>query len=117
MALQRTRLTEIVLVSDSIGSVYANPAATKTFIRGFCLINRTTTAKTVVVHLVPDTAGALGTPSDDTMLLPLLTLAGYETLFIDLPYAYVMIDENESVQAIANVVDSINLIVFGDLDS
>ena len=107
----------MVAAPDTIGSVYANPASTTTFVRGLMITNVDGSIRTLRVDWVPDSGGSLGTAADATTIFPELTLAAFETLIIDLPYALVMKDENESIQMVADLADKVNVILFGDIDA
>lgn len=116
MALQNTRLTEIAYVPSSVGSIYSNPNLTKTFVRGIILHNTNTTIETVVLHWVPDSSGSLGTAGSATRFLKIALVAD-ETFIFEVPFSLVLLDHNESIQAVTTTANKVNVIVTGDTDT
>lgn len=113
MALQRAKLADIQYVPAAAGSIYANPASTKTFIRGLLLHNTNTSAENVKVYVVPDSAGALGAAAAGHLILN-LSLPANDTLLVEMPYSLVLTDTNDSVQAITTTASKVTVIVLGD---
>lgn len=116
MALQRAKLADIQYIPATAGSLYANPASTTTFIRGLLLHNTNTTAETVKLYVVPDSAGALGTATSAHLILN-VSLAANDTLLVELPYAVVLTDTNDSIQAITTTASKVTALLFGDKDA
>lgn len=60
MAILRVRLADIQALPATTGVLFANPAATATFVCGIVLHNTNTTDEDVELYLVPDNSGAVG---------------------------------------------------------
>jgi hypothetical protein len=116
MARQFTRLANIQYVASSAGSIYSNPASTKTYIKSFILFNGNTTAETVKLYNVPDSTGSVGTAGAANQFAELVLGAG-ETLMFDLPYPITIIDENDSIQAVTTTASKVTVQILGDIDS
>jgi hypothetical protein len=115
MARQNTRLVDIQYVPSSVGSIYANAAAGKSFIAGFVLFNNHTSSVTVSLHNVPDSGGSLGTAGNGNKFHE-ITLATKETSILEFDYPVVLIDTNDSIQASATVASQVTIQVLGDRD-
>ncbi len=113
MALQHTRLTQVVQLAAAVASIYANPASTKSHVRGFLLHNTNTTAENVSVYWVPDAAGAVGTATIAMRIL-YVAVAVNETLFVESPYGLVLLNTNETIQAFSTTASKVNVCVLGD---
>lgn len=116
MALQRAKLGDIQYVGSSAGSIYANPSSTKTFIKGFTLHNTNTTSETVKLYVVPDSSSSLGTATSAHLILNVALVAN-DTLLVELPYAIVLTDANDSIQAVTTTASKVTVIVHGDKDA
>jgi hypothetical protein len=116
MALQNTRLTQMVVVPTSVGSIYANPASTKTFVRGLLIHNTNTTTETVTIHWVPDSSGSLGTAAAANRIFS-LSIVTLDTVIIEIPFSLVMLTTNESIQAATTTASKVYMAVFGDKDA
>ena len=116
MARQFTRLADIQYVASSAGSIYSNPASTKTYIKSFVLFNGNTTAETVKLYTVPDSAGSVGTAGVSNQFAELV-LGVAETLMFDLPYPITIIDTNDSIQAVTTTASKVTVQILGDIDS
>lgn len=116
MALQRGKLADIQFIGDSASSIYANSASTKTYIRGLVLHNTNTTTETVQIHNVPDSTGSVGAAGNDNRFLKVV-LPPDETLFIDFEYPLVLIDTNDTLQAVTTTANKVTIQVLGDFDA
>jgi len=116
MSLQRAKLADIQYVASSAGSIYANPASTKTFVRGITLHNTNSTAETVKLYNVPDSATALGTAGAGNRFLN-VSLAANDTLLIEMPYPIVLTDQNDSIQAETTTASKVTVQLHGDTDA
>jgi hypothetical protein len=116
MAITRGRLADIQYVASSAGSIYANPASTKTFIAGFTLFNGNTTTETVKLYNVPDSGGSLGTASTANQFLEIV-LAAYETFIFEAPSdGIVLTDTNDSIQAVTTTASKVTVMIHGTKD-
>jgi hypothetical protein len=113
MALQRAKLGDIAFVGSSAGSIYANAAGVKTYVKGLVLHNTNTTAETVQVYDVPDSSGALGTPGVGNRILN-VSLPANDTLIVEFPCAVVLSDTNDSLQAQTTTASKVTVLVLGD---
>lgn len=116
MSLQRTRLADIVQVASSAASVYSNPAATKTFIRGVVLFNSNTTPETVKLYNVPDASGSAGSATAANQFTEIV-LVTKETLIFDFLYPLVLIDEADTLQAETTTASKVTIQILGDVDA
>jgi len=116
MALQRTRLADIQYIAATAGSIYANAAATKTYIRGLVLFNGNTTSETVKIYNVPDAAAALGASGVANQFIEQIILAK-DTVFIELQHPVVLTDTNDSIQAVTTTASKVTVQILGDKDA
>jgi hypothetical protein len=115
MALLRSKLGDIQYIASTAGSIYANPASKKTYIKGFLLHNTNTTAETVKLYVVPDSASALGTATGAHLILN-ISLTANDTLLVEMPYTLTLTDQNDSVQAVTTTASKVTVLVFGDTE-
>ncbi len=115
MTLQHVTLAFPAYIPSTVGSIYANPAATKSYVRGLLIYNSNTTTETVDIHFVPDSAGSLGT-ADVTNRCFRLNIAADETLLIELVFPFVLTDENDAVFAKTTTSSKVNIVPLGDIE-
>lgn len=116
MAITRGRLANIATVANSAGSVYSNPASTKTFISGITLHNSNTTAELVTVHNVPDSTGSLGTAAAGNRILR-VSLDPNQTITYSFPGdGIVLEDTNDSIQAVTTTDSVVTIMIHGTKD-
>lgn len=115
MTLSRIRLTEIATLTTSAVSYYANPASTKTLVKSIILYNFSASSINVTVHLVPDSSGSVGTAANGNQIFSkdLLTKESFE---FAPSYPFMLIDENDTIQASASANTSANILILGDKD-
>lgn len=102
MAIIRGRLANIATLPSTVGSIYSNPASTKTFIKGITLFNSNTIIEVVRLYNVPDNAGAVGTAADTNQFLE-VSLAAKETFIFEFPGdGTVLEDTNDSIQGVTS---------------
>jgi hypothetical protein len=117
MAITRGKLADIQYIASTAGSVYANPAATRTFIKGWTLFNVAGTSQTVKVFNVPDSTGSLGTAGDANQCFE-VALATKETLTFEVPGdGIVLADANDSIQASSTNASSVTITLHGVKDA
>jgi hypothetical protein len=112
--MQYDRLADIQYVPASVGSIYANPASTRTYVKGVTLFNGNTSSETVLLYNVPDASGSLGTAGAGNQFAE-ITLVAKETLFVEFPYPLVLKDTNDSLQADTNTASKVTVQIHGDL--
>ena len=116
MAISRGKLADIQYIASSAGSIYANAAATKTFVSGLTLFNGNTTAETVKLYYVPDSGGSLGTAGVSNQFLE-ISLAALETFVFEAPSdGIVLTDTNDSIQAVTTTASKVTVIIHGTKD-
>lgn len=116
MALTHGKLTDIQYVAATAGSIYANPASSKSYIRSIILHNTNTTPETVELYNVPDSTAALGTAGTANQFFK-KDVSANETLFVDLEYPIVLTDTNDSIQAVTTTASKVTVQVLGDVDA
>lgn len=116
MALQHTKLADIQTLPATAGSIYANPASTKTYIRGLVLHNTNTSTEAVELYNVPDSSSSVGTAAATNRFLK-VNLAADETLFVDLVYPVILTDTNDAVFGKATTVSKVTVQLLGDKDA
>jgi hypothetical protein len=116
MARQNTRLADIQYVPSTVGSVYANPAATKTHLKGFSLFNTGTISEVIDVYLVPDNAGAVRTATN-AHYHGRITLLPKAKFYDESEYVWTMIDTNDTLQMVTTTGSTVTLCLYGDLDA
>lgn len=114
-ALIHGKLADIAYVASSVGSIYANPSSTKTYIRGIVLFNGNTTAETVKLYNVPDATAALGTAGVGNQFAE-YQLLSKETMIIALPMPIVLTDTNDSLQAVTTTASKVTVQLQGSID-
>ncbi len=113
MTLQHIKLADPQQLPSTAGSLLANPASTKTFLRGFILYNSNTTTETVDIHVVPDSGGSLGSAAASNRICR-LTLATNETLIVEFPFPIVLIDTNDAIFGVTTTASKVTFIPLGD---
>lgn len=116
MAITRGRLADIQTIPSTAGSLYSNPASTKTFISGITVHNTNTTAETVQFYCVPDSAGSVGTAALTNRFWRVV-LAADETAVYEAPSdGIVLSDVNDSVQAVTTTASKVTVLLHGVKD-
>lgn len=117
MAIIRGKLADIQSLPATAGSIYSNPASTKTFISGFTLFNSNTTAETVKLYNVPDSSGSVGTAAAANQFAEVV-LAAKEMFIYEAPSdGIVLQDTNDSVQAVSTSASVVTVIIHGVKDA
>lgn len=116
MALSYGKLADIQYVASSAGSIYSNPASTKTYIKSIVLFNGNTTAETVKLYNVPDSTAALGTAGVSNIFFT-KDLAANETFIFDLEFPLVLTDTNDSIQASTTTGSKVTVQLLGNTDA
>lgn len=116
MAITRGKLADIQYIASSAGSVYANGAATKTFIGGIVLHNTNTTNEVVEIYNVPDSGGSLGTATSAHRFIK-VTLTPDQTWVWRAPADGVCLsDTNDSIQADTTTASKVTIQLLGVKD-
>lgn len=124
MALSRGKLTgngkNIQFIpSGTAGTIYVNPAATKTYFKGFVVFNGNTTTETVNLYLAEDNVGALDTIDAATKPQQFIRqeLSSGETFYVELNYPIVLEDENDAIYGLTDTSNKVTIILIGDKES
>jgi hypothetical protein len=116
MAIQHAKLADIAYVASSAGSVYTNPASTKSFLKGLILFNGNTTTETVKIYCVPDSSGSLGTAGVANQVAE-LSVATKETVYLPLNvdgFPLTLTDTNDAIFASTTTASKVTVIPIGD---
>ena len=116
MSLSYPKLADIQFVPSSAGTLYANPAATKTYIRGLILFNGNTSSELVKLYNVPDSAAVAGTAAAGNQFEE-YTMIAKENLIIDFKYPVVLSDENDTLQGSATTASKVTIQILGFKDT
>jgi hypothetical protein len=117
MAIIRGPLANIQTLPSTVGSLYANPASTKTFVKGVTLFNSNTTAELAKLYNVPDSGGSLGTAAVTNQILE-VSLQPLETFVIDFPGdGIAMGDTNDSLQGVTTTASKVTISLHGVQDA
>lgn len=107
------KLADIQTLPSTVGSIYANPASTETFIKGFTLFNGNTTTEVVKLYVVPDSSGSLGTAAITNQILE-ISLAALETfVFEALGDGIVLSDTNDSIHGVTTTASKVTVVIHG----
>jgi hypothetical protein len=126
MALNHLPLTtpQVIPLAAAIAAVYDNAANTKAYIRGWRLFNASTTAReTVTIAIVPAAAGpvvgtAVTTPGVGLNAVFTYVLQPGESLVEDFPPdGFILVNQHDSVQAVATDANTVTLTLFGAYDA
>jgi hypothetical protein len=116
MTITRGRLINPTTLPSTVGSIYANPSATKSFVKGITLFNSNTTAETVKLYNVPDSTGSLGTAALANQFLE-ISLAALETFIFEFPGdGAVLEDTNDSIQGVTTTASKVTVQIHGVKD-
>jgi hypothetical protein len=116
MTLHRERLADITTLGSTAAAICTNASGQKTFVKGYELHNTNTTAETVKLFKVPDSAGTVGTAADGNRFLN-IALAPNETLIYVPPgYGHILSDANDTIQGQSTTASKVTVSLFGDRD-
>ena len=100
-----------LVISSTTETIYANAAATTTFIPSIYLHNTHTVAVTVTLYCVPDNVGSVGTASTANQFFSESLAAGKEYCIND--HLFILGDTNDTIQAVASVDAKVNIFISG----
>lgn len=117
MAIVRGRLADIQTIPSTTGSLYANPASTKTFIKGVTIFNSNTSAETVKLYCVPDSTGSVGTAALANQVME-LSVGALETFVFEFPDdGLVLQDTNDTLQGVTTTASRVTICIHGVKDA
>jgi hypothetical protein len=117
MAIIRSRLANPATLPTTVGSIYSNPASTRTAIKGIELFNSGTGNETVRLYNVPDVSGSLGTAGNTNQILE-ITLAAKEKFIYESPGdGRWLEDTNDSIQGSTTTASTVVYEFFGVKDA
>jgi len=107
MATNKTKLMDVSALTNVPGltvancaSVYANPASTTTFITEIDIHNTTASSVSIILCIVPNASGSLGTPAA-TNQVHRITLNAYDTALIQFASPIALIGTNDAIFGLA----------------
>jgi hypothetical protein len=100
-----------LVISNVAGTIYTNPAATKTFIPNILLHNTHTVAVTVTLYCVPNSAGAVGTAGTGNQFFK-ESIAADESYPIN-DHSFTLDGTNDTLQAVASVDAKVTIFLSG----
>lgn len=117
MALAKTELSTIVsVVGVNTVGLYTNPAATKTYIKGFVIHNAGVSSSFCNLYHVPNVSGTVGTASSNNRFFSQYIDSG-ETTFLEYPYPLTISGTNDSIRFYNPTQGQvINIQILGDRD-
>ncbi|MDY6834971.1 MAG: hypothetical protein SVY53_09265 [Chloroflexota bacterium] len=121
MAFAYDRLTEITTIAATVGAVFTNPASQTTYIRHMIVHNGNTTDEQVLIYVVPDNAGAVGTAGTTNETFKPMSdnntkLATGDTWEWWAPAnspGIILEDENDTIQADAETASKVTIQIYG----
>ena len=113
MAFAYARVLEITTLPAAAASVYANPAATTTYIRGIILHNGNTVTEAVKLYNVPDDAGAVGTAAVTNEMYSESMVAGTTTILEFSAPGIMLTDTNDSIQGVSTNAGKVTIQLLG----
>lgn len=99
-------------LSSSVGSIYTVPASTTAQVKTIIFFNGGVAARTVSVHLVPNSGGSIGTAGATNQVLN-FDLPSGDTFEFSPSYPITYSAQNDSIQASASVGNEVNYYVMG----
>ena len=100
-----------IAAASAASAIYVNPSSTTTYIAEIEMHNTGSLPASVVLYCVPDNSLSLGTPAASSEIVK-YTMAGYDTIWIEPKYPYILSDQNEALFGVATT-SSVNIIVRG----
>ena len=116
MAITRGRLAEIQTIPSTVGSIYSNPASTKTFVSGLTLHNTAATAELVLIYNVPDSSGSVGTAAAGNRILRVNLDSGATVTYPFPGDGIILEDTNDSIQAVTTTASVVTIMLHGTKD-
>ena len=104
-------LNTTLLIPDSATVMYANPAATTTFITSIILHNTHSSALSVTLYRVPDVATAVGTAAAGNQFWT-RSMPAYETYVIN-DCTMILGDTNDTIQAVCGTASKVAMFMDG----
>lgn len=99
------------VAASAASAIYINPSSTTTYIAEIEMHNTGSLSSSVVLYCVPDNSLNIGTPATSSEIIK-YTMAGYDTIWIEPKYPYILGDQNEAIFGVAST-SSVNIIVRG----
>ena len=109
--LNSTALYSTLLIPDTATVMYANPAATTTFVTSILLHNTHSSALTVTLYRVPDVATAVGTAAAGNQFF-VRSMPAYETFVIN-DMTMILGDTNDTIQATCGTASKVTMFIDG----
>lgn len=100
-------------VASSAGAIYTNPASTTTRVKTILFHNTNTTAEDVILYLVNNSGGAVGTASASDIVNRENIPANGSPEFSP-AYPFELTEENDTIQAVTTTGSVVNFAILGD---
>jgi hypothetical protein len=107
------RVADGQFLPSSTGSLYVNPSAQRTFVKGFLLHNISNENRVARIFVVPGNGGSIAVASAVHRILD-VDLAPRETLLFELPYPLTLQDQGDTIQGDCSSTSSITIQLLGD---
>lgn len=113
MPILRGSLGDIQFIPSTVGPLYTNPSATKTFIAGFTLFNTNNVNENIKIYIVPASGGNIGTAGLANQITE-ISLTPLETFIFEFPGDGAALSNfNDTVQGVTTNANKVNLLFHG----
>lgn len=113
MALADKRLKEIAFLPAAAAAQVTNASGVKTRVQLIVLHNTDSSARVVTVYNVPDSGGSVGTAAAANQMIYVSINPGETVIFDFGKPGLVLIDQNDTIQALADVANKVTIQVYG----
>jgi hypothetical protein len=116
MALQKVGLGTVTRVALGTTATVLTVGSAKTcYIRSVIVHNiDTINSSTVKIHIVPNSAGSVGTASSNNQLAQ-LSIQPTDTYFFELAYPITLASNNDTIKVYnSSTTDAVNVLILGD---
>ena len=114
--LAHVKLANPTQLPSSIGAVFDNPAATKSYIRGIVLHNTNSTTEDVELQFVGNSGGSLGTPGASNRFLK-ISIATDETVMVEFASPLILDTHHDAIFGTTTTASKVNFIPLGDQET
>lgn len=119
MALSKVGLGSVTRIAlGTTSTVYTVGSAQTTYIRSVIVHNiDSINSSTVSIHIVPNSAGSVGTASSVNRLAQ-LSIQPADTYFFELAYPITLASNNDTIQVYnSSTTDAVNVLILGDKEA
>lgn len=109
MAFIYKNIVPITTIAATAGAVFTNPSTTTTYVRFISLHNTNTTAEEVVLNLVPNSTGSVGTAAVTNQIFK-ESIEANGTRILEFPAPGLMLEaENDTLQAVTDTASKVTI--------